>query len=103
MHKHQLTLKIPLRFWDSGLRATLLKNGKPVQELLLNGNRHEIKFAWDNRSDEYRLVIGQRVPVKAAQPTQNLFEQRELPVGKPPALPRQPDNLFKSEARPRVR
>ncbi len=102
-HKHQLTLKIPLRFWDSGLRATLLKNGKPVQELLLSGNRHEIKFSWDNRGDEYRLVIGQRVPTKAVQPAQNLFEQRDLPAGKPPALPRQPDNLFKSEARPRLR
>jgi len=102
-HKHQLVLKIPLRFWDSGLRATLLKNGKPVQELLLSGNRHEIKFTWDNRSDEYRLVIGQRVPAKAVQPAQNLFEQRDLPAGKPAALPRQPDNLFKQEARPRLR
>ena len=51
-HKHPMTLKIPLRFWDSGLRATLLKNGKPDQsksfgiervyvngKLVLNGDK----------------------------------------------------------------
>ena len=98
-----MTLKIPLRFWDSGLRATLLKNGKSVQELLLSGNRHEIKFVWDNRGDEYRLVIGQRVSDKPAASTQRLFEQRELPAGRPPALPKQPENLFKQEGRPKLR
>lgn len=102
-HKHQLTLKIPLRFWDSSLRATLLKNGKPVQELLLVGNQHELKFTWDNRGDEYRLVIGQRVSGKPDLPAQRLFEQRELPTGKPPALPRQPKNLFKQGGQPTLR
>ena len=102
-HKHPLTLKIPLRFWDSGLRATLLKNGKPLQELLLSGNRHEIKFVWDNRGDEYRLVIGQRVADKPAASTQRLFEKRELPAGRPPALPKQPENLFKPNSRKNLR
>jgi hypothetical protein len=101
VHKHQLTLKVPLRYWDSGLRATLLKNGQPVQELHLKGNRHEISFLWDNRKDVYRLVIGQRVTTKPAPPTQKLFDGTAAPAGKAKPLPAQPANLLKNNLRPR--
>ncbi len=61
VHRHDMTLKIPLRYWRSGLYATLLKNGQPVQEILLSGDRHEIGFVWDDRQDTYLLAIGKKV------------------------------------------
>ena len=102
-HRHNLTLKIPLRFWGSGLHATLLKNGQPVQELVLSGERHEIAFSWDDRQDVYRLVVGQRVAGKAAVSGQNLFERLPVPAGQAPPLPRQPDTLLNNDMRPRFR
>jgi hypothetical protein len=101
--KHKLTLKVPLRFWGSGLRATLLKNGQPVQEILLTENRHEISFIWDNRRDEYRLVIGQRVSIKPIPSTQKLFKEPVAPPVKAQPLPPQPANLLNDNLRPRIK
>ena len=102
-HRHMLTLKIPVRFWGNGMHATLLKNGQPLHELILSGERHEIVFSWDNRQDQYRLVIGQRVAGKPAGSGQNLMERLPVPAGQAPPLPRQPDRLLLDESRPRFR
>ena len=102
-HRHMLTLKIPVRFWGNGMHATLLKNGQPLHELILSGERHEIVFSWDNRKDQYRLVIGQRVAGKPAGSGQNLMERLPVPAGQAPPLPRQPDRLLLDESRPRFR
>ena len=105
-HQHNMDLKIPLRYWDSGLWATLLKNDQLVTEQLLAVNRHELSFIWNNRQDSYLLMIGQRV-VKAltgpgTAPGQNLFEIRPAPGTAPPPLPRQPDKLLRGMERNRV-
>ncbi|HWR31164.1 MAG TPA: hypothetical protein VN631_15155 [Negativicutes bacterium] len=102
-HRHNLTLRMPLRYWGSGLHATLLKNGQPIQEIVLSGDRHEIAFAWDERQDVYQLVIGQRVAGKPTVSGRNLIEPLPIPAGKAPLLPRQPDNLLLDEVRPRLR
>lgn len=99
-HKHPMNLKIPLRFWGSGLRATLLKNGQPVQDVLLTGNRHEIRFVWENRADRYQLVIGQKLPLKPAPGGANLLEKPIRPEGKAPQLPPQPSRLLDNPPRP---
>jgi len=102
-HRHNLKLKIPLRYWGSGLHATLLKNGQPLQEILLSGNQREISFVWDNRQDAYRLVLGQRIAGKQAVSGQNLLQRLPLPAGQATPFPSQPDNLLHNDARPHFR
>lgn len=99
-HSHNMKLKVPLRYWESGLWATLLKNGGVAAEERLTGDRHELAFVWNSRSDAYLLRIGQRI-VKGlslpgtTRPGQMLFEPRSIPGGEPVPLPRQPENLFR--------
>ena len=100
-HRHRMTLKLPIRYWGSGLHATLLKNGQPAQVVLLSGDRYELSFVWDSRQDEYLLVIGQRVSGKPAVSGKNLLERLPAPAGQAPLLPRQPGNLFRNDLRPR--
>lgn len=102
-HTHLMTLQIPIRYRDSGLTATLLKNGQPIQELFLAGGRYELRFSWGDRRDEYRLVIGQRPGARAAEPGQLLFGPDPVPAGQAPPWPPQPDMLFPDEPRPRFR
>jgi hypothetical protein len=102
-HRHTLTLKIPVRYWDNGLHATLLKNDQLIQELTLTEDRHEIVFSWDNRQDVYRLFIGQRVMGKPAVSGQTLIDRLPVPAGQAPPLPRQPDKLLMDDAQPRFR
>ena len=106
-HPHNLELKIPLRYWDSGLWATLLKNDQPVNEQLLAANRQDLSFLWNNRQDAYLLMIGQRVvrglTVPGLTPAgPQLFEKRPAPGSAPPPLPRQPDKLLRGAERTRV-
>ncbi|MBP2665305.1 MAG: hypothetical protein H6Q76_285 [Firmicutes bacterium] len=102
-HQHNLHLKIPLRYWGSGLHATLLKNGQPLQELLLSGGLHEIAFVWGDRQDQYRLVVGQRIAGKAPVSGKNLLERLPVPAGQAPPLPPQPDNLLRKDNQPNFR
>lgn len=102
-HRHRLTLKLPIRYWDSGLHATLLKNGQPTQVVLLSGDRYELSFVWDSRQDQYLLVIGQKAPGKPAVAGKNLLERPPAPGGQAPPLPRQPGNLFRNDLQPRFR
>ena len=105
-HQHNMELKIPLRYWDSGLWATLLKNDQLVTEQLLSPNHHELRFIWNNRQDSYLLTIGQRIAkvltVPGTVPGRNLFETRPAPGTGPPPLPGQPDKLLKGLERTRV-
>jgi hypothetical protein len=101
-HRHLLTLKIPVRFWGSGLHATLLKNGQPDQVVLLSGDRYELSFVWDDRQDHYVLVIGQRVARTPAVSGKTLLEQ-PMPQRQVPPLPRQPANLLRNDWQPRFR
>jgi hypothetical protein len=100
-HRHNLTLKVPVRYWESALNATLLKNGIPIHRVVLSEGRHEIAFPWDDRRDVYRLVIGQRFVVGAAVSGQNMLDRPAAPVGQAPPLTRQPDRLLLEDARPR--
>ena len=103
-HRHKLTLKVPVRYWESGLHATLLKNGQVVQQLVLSGNRHEMYFIWDNRKDVYQLAIGQKVVEKSAAVSgENLFDRPMVPAGKALPLAPQPDRLLRDDLRPRAR
>ena len=101
-HRHLLTLKIPVRFWGSGLHATLMKNGQPDQVVLLSGDRYELSFVWDDRQDQYVLVIGQRVARPPAVSGKTLLE-RPTPQRQVPPLPRQPANLLRNDWQPRFR
>ena len=106
-HPHNLKLKIPLRYWESGLWATLLKNDGVEAEEWLTGDQHEVSFVWNNRQDAYLLRIGQRagrgltVP-GPRPPVQKLFEFRPVPGGTPMPLPRQPENLFQGTRHPQA-
>ena len=102
-HRHRLTLKLPIRYWGSGLHATLLKNGQPAQVVLLSGDRYELSFVWDSRQDQYLLVIGQKAPGKPAVAGKNLLERPSAPGGQAPPLPRQPGNLFRNDLQLRFR
>lgn len=102
-HKHNLSLKVPLRFLGSGLRATLMKNDQPLKELLLSGEHHEINFIWSDRRDSYRLVIGKRFVPSLPISEEKLFEKQPTPGAKPRPLPRQPENLLQGDDRLRFR
>ena len=98
-HPHNMKLKIPLRYWESGLWVTLLKNDGIEAEEWLTGDHHELSFVWNSRQDSYLLRIGQRVVRGLVAPSpklpgQNLFEPRTVPGGTPAPLPRQPEKLF---------
>ena len=102
-HRHHLTLKIPVRFWGSGLHATLLKNGQPDQVVLLSGDRYELSFVWDDRKDQYVLVIGQRIVQTPTASGKNLLERPPEPFRQVSPLPRQPVNLLRHDMQPRFR
>lgn len=99
-HPHPMKLKIPLRHWESGLWATLLKNGAFETETWLTGDRHELAFVWNNRQDAYQVRIGDRMvrgltPPGLKPPGQTLFETKPVPGGTPLPLPPQPEKLFR--------
>jgi hypothetical protein len=102
-HQHNLRLKIPLRYWGSGLYATLMKNGQPIQEVLLSKDQHEIFFIWADRQDQYRLILGQRVAGKVTISGENLLERLPVPAGQALPLSPQPANLLRNDTRPNFR
>ena len=101
VHQHNLTLQIPIRYGESKLWATLLKNGQPVAEKALKSDRPELTFVWDNRQDSYRLVIGPRFVRRMTASDRQLFEAPRAPEMNGRPWTPQPDTLLQKEDRSR--
>ena len=73
---HRLALAIPLRYRESGVRAAILMNGKPLIEQWLSSDFRDIAFRYNDRQAKYTLKIGKRKgePFKLEGP--RLFDDR---------------------------
>lgn len=90
---HRMALSIPLRYRETGVRAAVLMNGKPLTEQWLSAEYREIVFRYADRQAKYTLRIGRKrgEPFRLEGP--RLFEDRP-PVRTKPKEWSQPGTLF---------